>query len=130
VEASITGESEAVVGNVPGPAAFGDRQCMVYKGTAVARGSGRAIVTATGRSSDGGCRTDLLPGQGCERGLLHAVTVPVQTPPASGAPGWHGPAFSKIRRAYVTVPEYGRAVVDVSGSAATPRVLRASRIIC
>jgi hypothetical protein len=83
-------------------------------------------VPATGA----GVPVDLLPGQGCERGLLHAVTVPVRPPPATGAPGWHGPAFPKIRRAYVTVPEYGRAVVDVSGSAATPRVLRASRIIC
>jgi hypothetical protein len=39
-----------------------------------------------------------------------------------GVPGWHGPAFPKIRRAYVTVPEYGTAVVNVSGSAAvSPR---------
>ena len=35
-----------------------------------------------------------------------------------GHPVGMAPAFPKIRRAYVTVPEYDRAVVDVSGSAA------------
>jgi hypothetical protein len=30
--------------------------------------------------------------------LLHAVTVPVRPPPATGVPGWHGPAFPKIPR--------------------------------
>jgi hypothetical protein len=35
-----------------------------------------------------------------------------------GYPVGMAPAFPKIRRAYVTVPEYGTAVVDVSCSAA------------
>jgi hypothetical protein len=75
-------------------------------------------VPATGA----GVPVDLLPGHGCKRGLLDALTVPVRPPQATGVPGWHGPAFPKIRRAYVTVPEYGTAVVNVSGSAAvSPR---------
>ena len=84
-------------------------------------------VPATGA----GVPVDLLPGHGCKRGLLHAVTVPVRPPPATGVPGWHGPPFPKIRRAYVTVPEYGRAVVDVSGSAvrlAAPVAIRRGSI--
>ncbi len=35
-----------------------------------------------------------------------------------GYPVGMAPHFPRFRRAYVTVPEYGRAVVDVSGSAA------------
>ena len=74
-------------------------------------------VPATGA----GVPVDLLPGHGCKRGLLHAVTV------RSGhrqQPGYSVgmPPFPKIRRADVTVADYGTAVVDVSGSAAvSPR---------
>jgi P-type Ca2+ transporter type 2C len=56
-EASLTGESEAVLKQstpLSGPAALGDRLNMVYKGTAVARGVGRAIVTATGMATEMG----------------------------------------------------------------------------
>jgi Ca2+-transporting ATPase len=63
LEASLTGESEAVEKNVsalPGPAALGDRHCMVYKGTAVAQGSGRAIVTATGMATEMGSIAGML----------------------------------------------------------------------
>jgi magnesium-transporting ATPase (P-type) len=63
LEASLTGESEAVAKNVsalPGPAALGDRQCMVYKGTAVAQGTGRAIVTATGMATEMGSIAGML----------------------------------------------------------------------
>jgi P-type Ca2+ transporter type 2C len=63
LEASLTGESEAVEKNVlalPGPAALGDRLCMVFKGTAVAQGSARAIVTATGMATEMGSIADML----------------------------------------------------------------------
>jgi magnesium-transporting ATPase (P-type) len=56
-EASLTGESEAVLKQsapISGPAALGDRLNMVYKGTAVARGVGRAVVTATGMATEMG----------------------------------------------------------------------------
>ncbi len=62
-EASLTGESAAVEkrpdtieGNVP----LGDRLDMVHKGTAVSRGTGRAIVTATGMSTQMGAIATLL----------------------------------------------------------------------
>lgn len=57
LEASLTGKSEAVEKNVSAlsePAALGDRRCMVFKGTAVAQGTGRAIVTATGMATEWG----------------------------------------------------------------------------
>ncbi len=63
LEASLTGESEAVQKDpavLPEPAALGDRLCMVFKGTAVAQGSGRAIVTATGMATELGQVAELL----------------------------------------------------------------------
>ena len=56
-EASLTGESEAVAKStapLPGPAALGDRVNMVFDGTAVTRGRGRALVTATGMATEMG----------------------------------------------------------------------------
>ncbi|MFS0849291.1 cation-translocating P-type ATPase [Novosphingobium panipatense] len=56
-EASLTGESEAVAkdaATLPAPAALADRTSMVFKGTAVAQGTGRAIVTAIGMRTEMG----------------------------------------------------------------------------
>ena len=50
-EASLTGKSEPVlkdVGALDGAVELGDRMNMVFGGTAVARGRGRAVVAATG----------------------------------------------------------------------------------
>ena len=63
LEAPLTGESEAVLKDAalrPGPAALGDRLNMVFKGTAVAQGSGRALVTATGMQTEMGGIATLL----------------------------------------------------------------------
>ena len=62
-EASLTGESEAVLktaATLPGPVSLGDRLCMVFKGTAVAQGSGRAVVTATGMHTEMGSIARML----------------------------------------------------------------------
>ncbi|OYX63319.1 MAG: haloacid dehalogenase [Sphingomonadales bacterium 32-64-17] len=62
-EASLTGESEAVSKDpVPlaGPASLADRTSMVFKGTAVVQGSGRAIVTATGMRTEMGAIAAML----------------------------------------------------------------------
>ncbi|WP_102418639.1 cation-transporting P-type ATPase [Mycobacterium sp. 4858] len=56
-EAALTGLSEPVLKDartLPGPAALGDRADMVFKGTAVTRGTGRAVVTATGMATQTG----------------------------------------------------------------------------
>ena len=63
LEASLTGESEAVLKNaalLPAPAALGDRLNMVFKGTAIAQGSGHALVTATGMATEMGGIATLL----------------------------------------------------------------------
>ncbi len=62
-EASLTGESEAVLKATHAlaePSALGDRFNMVFNGTAVAQGVGRAVVTATGMSTQMGQIADLL----------------------------------------------------------------------
>ena len=62
-EASLTGESEAVLkdaATLPAPAALGDRLDMVFKGTAVAQGTGRAVVTATGMDTEMGSIAEML----------------------------------------------------------------------
>jgi Ca2+-transporting ATPase len=63
LEASLTGESEAVpkdAATLPAPVALGDRLNMVFKGTAVAQGSGRAVVTAVGMQTEVGAIATLL----------------------------------------------------------------------
>ncbi len=62
-EASLTGESEAVLKDsavLPAAAALGDRLNMVFKGTAVVQGSGRAVVTATGMDTQIGAIAGML----------------------------------------------------------------------
>ena len=62
-EASLTGESEAVLKDIailPTAAALGDQLNMVFKGTAVAQGTGRAVVTATGMATEMGAIASLL----------------------------------------------------------------------
>ena len=63
LEAPLTGESEAVLKDaapLAAPAALGDRLNMVFKGTAVAQGTGHAIVTATGMQTEMGGIATLL----------------------------------------------------------------------
>ena len=62
-EASLTGESEAVLkdaATLRGPAAIGDRLDMVFNGTAVVQGTGRAVVTATGMDTEIGSIAEML----------------------------------------------------------------------
>ncbi|HTV22877.1 MAG TPA: HAD-IC family P-type ATPase, partial [Polyangiaceae bacterium] len=62
-EASLTGESEPVQkqsSTLARTVALADRVNMVYKGSAVARGAGRAVVTATGMATEMGHIAGLL----------------------------------------------------------------------
>jgi Ca2+-transporting ATPase len=62
-EASLTGESEATVKDpttLGAQASIGDRSNMVFKGTAVVSGVGRAVVTGTGMRTEMGAIADML----------------------------------------------------------------------
>src|SRR5688572_4157517 len=62
-EAALTGESEPVLkqaARCSEPVALADRVNMVYKGTAVAQGVGRSVVTATGMGTEVGHIAGLL----------------------------------------------------------------------
>ena len=62
-EASLTGESEAVLkdaATLPDAVPLGDRLNMVFKGTAIAQGSGHAVVTATGMTTEIGAIAQML----------------------------------------------------------------------
>lgn len=62
-EAALTGESEPVVKGsaaIAVPVELADRRNMVFSGTTVARGRGRAIVTATGMATEMGAVASLL----------------------------------------------------------------------
>ena len=76
-EASLTGESAPVfkgTETLAAPAVIGDRLNMVFKGTAVAQGSGRAVITATGMDSEMGAIAGMLEATAEERTpLQHEV---------------------------------------------------------
>jgi P-type Ca2+ transporter type 2C len=62
-EAALTGESEPDlkdVATLPGAVALGDRTNMVFSGTGVVRGRGRAVVTSTGMATEMGRIAALL----------------------------------------------------------------------
>src|SRR5690606_9079551 len=69
LEASLTGESEPVLkdpATLPGEAPLAERTDMVFGGTAVAQGTGRALVTATGMATEMGRIAGLLHRTGKE----------------------------------------------------------------
>jgi P-type E1-E2 ATPase len=62
-EASLTGESRAVLKDTVAArpsSALADRIDMVFKGTAVVQGTGRAVVTATGMNTEMGAIAHML----------------------------------------------------------------------
>ncbi len=72
-EASLTGESTPVRKELEPVAAetpLADRMSMVYRGTLVTSGRGRAVVTATGGDTELGHVAELVGGVGSERSPL------------------------------------------------------------
>jgi P-type Ca2+ transporter type 2C len=70
VESALTGESDAVTKQAmalePGDVSLGDRANMLFMGTSVAAGNGRAVVVATGMNTELGCIAGLMEEAGAE----------------------------------------------------------------
>jgi cation-transporting ATPase I len=111
-ESGLTGESQPVVKTAaPTPAHdVADRHCMVYEGTAVAAGSGRAVVTAVGAGTEigqtvrGAARGPRPAGVEARLRSLMRVSVPV-----SGAAG-AALLVSTLTRGGTTAQAVGPAV--------------------
>ncbi len=79
-ESSLTGESEASDKSaepLPRAAALGDRRNMVYRGTAIVQGVGRAVVVSTGMDTEMGRIADLLDRTEAEPSPLQSEVAAV-----------------------------------------------------
>lgn len=72
IEAALTGESETVAKQTAalttGKVSIGDQTNMVFMGTSVANGTGRAIIIATGMNTELGQIAGLIQQAGAEKG--------------------------------------------------------------
>ena len=142
-EASLTGESAAVAkitDALPAPGlALGDRRNMVYAGTAVTYGRGRALVAATGMRTEFGKIAQLLEtvetgktplqqnldrlGQALARAAIAIVAVIVVLGLLRGQPFVDMLVFG-IALAVAVVPEALPAVVTISLALGVQRLAR------
>lgn len=90
-ESGLTGESVTVdkrVGATPG-AGLSERSCMVYEGSVVVAGRGRAVVVAVGDATQAGrARRGHRSPFGCQRGAGPAEVAHRQS--TAPDPGWRG----------------------------------------
>ena len=149
VEASLTGESEAVGKTVAalegGDVALGDRTNMVFMGTGVATGVGLAVVTATGPRTELGRIAELLQDAGREKSMpLRAKLDAAGRMLAWASLGLVGVLFllglwrdtpflelflTSVSLAVAAVPEGLPAVVTVALSAGVMRMARRQALI-
>lgn len=149
VEAALTGESEAVDKSAlplnQGDLPIGDRKNMVFMGTSVATGSGRAVVVATGMQTEFGTIASLLEEADNEPGtplqqrleafgriLLWATLAIVSL--LFGLGMWRGgDAFdlfmTSVSLAVAAIPESLPAVVTVALSLGVMRMSRRRALV-
>lgn len=131
-EASLTGESlpvEKSVGAVPNNAPLAERTDMVFLGTAIANGSGRALVTATGRATELGKIATMLGSATSEETPLEArlervgrtlavgclaIVVVVAIAGLLRGEAWTEVVISGVSLAVAAVPEGLTAIVTVA----------------
>ncbi|WP_291299482.1 cation-translocating P-type ATPase [Elioraea sp.] len=111
LEASLTGESEPVLKDaalLAAPAALGDRLNMVFKGTTVAQGNARAVVTATGMQSEVGAIATMLDAT-----VDRPTPLQVEVGRTGRALGLAAVAIAVIVVATILVTDHVRALPDV-----------------
>jgi Ca2+-transporting ATPase len=113
LEAALTGESEPVSKNsqrLPELLGLGDRVNMVYKGTAVAQGIGRAVVVATGMSTEVGHIARLLESTQEEKTPLERELDVLGRTLGKGVLGIALVVIGAVL--YVSPPHSARAVIE------------------
>ncbi len=111
LEASLTGESEPVLKDaalLAAPAALGDRLNMVFKGTTVAQGNARAVVTATGMQSEVGAIATMLDAT-----VDRPTPLQVEVGRTGRALGLAAVAIAVIVVVTILVTDHVRALPDV-----------------
>ena len=91
IESALTGESEAVTKRPailePGDTPLGDRENMMFMGTSVVAGTGKAVVVATAMNTELGRIAGLIEEAGAERDTSSAETHFVRAHPRLGGVG-------------------------------------------
>jgi Ca2+-transporting ATPase len=147
-EATLTGESAPVSkhahADVPPDAPVADRVTMVYKGTTVAAGMARAVITATGASTEVGRIGTLVAG-------LHDEPTPLErrldalgrrlvwlalgvAAAISGLNAWHGAPLAAVIEtglalAVAAVPEALPAVATIALAIGVRRMARRHALV-
>ncbi|HET8539289.1 MAG TPA: cation-translocating P-type ATPase [Anaeromyxobacter sp.] len=147
-EAPLTGESVPVHKRIdalpPGPLPAGDRTDLVFSGTSLTHGRGRAVVVATGAATEFGqiarllatveaARTPLQQnldrvGKALARAAVVVVAVIVALGLARGAPLVEMLVFG-IALAVAVVPEALPAVVTISLALGVQRLVRRNALV-
>ncbi|BEU98591.1 cation-translocating P-type ATPase (plasmid) [Acidovorax sp. DW039] len=151
-ESSLTGESQAILKDpaaLQADAPLGDRLCMVFKGTTVAQGTGRAVVTATAMDTEIGHIAHLLDttqekptplqteiahiGRALGIGVLAiaavvVLTIVLMTPPTDLA-SWIEVLLLGVSLAVATVPEGLPAILSVVLALGVQRMARRKAIV-
>ncbi|MGY1617963.1 cation-translocating P-type ATPase [Geodermatophilus sp. SYSU D00691] len=144
-ESNLTGESLAVAKSVPATpgAEVGDRTCMLFDGTTVVAGSGRAVVVAVGQATQAGRATRAAgaaaPPAGVQARLGELTRKVLPLTLAGGAAVtalgvlWRRPLRDAVRDgvavAVAAVPEGLPLVATVAQQAAAQRLSRRGAVV-
>ncbi|MGY1602171.1 cation-translocating P-type ATPase [Geodermatophilus sp. SYSU D00815] len=144
-ESNLTGESLAVAKSVPATpgAEVGDRTCMLFDGTTVVAGSGRAVVVAVGQATQAGRASRAAgaaaPPAGVQARLGELTRKVLPLTLAGGAAVtalgvlWRRPLRAAVRDgvavAVAAVPEGLPLVATVAQQAAAQRLSRRGAVV-
>ncbi|WP_448628443.1 cation-translocating P-type ATPase [Geodermatophilus sp. URMC 64] len=144
-ESNLTGESLAVAKSVPATpgAEVGDRTCMLFDGTTVVAGSGRAVVVAVGEATQAGRAARAAGGAAPPAGVqarLGELTRKVLPLTLAGGAAvtalgvlWRRPLRDAVRDgvavAVAAVPEGLPLVATVAQQAAAQRLSRRGAVV-
>ncbi len=146
-ESALTGESMPIDKDprpVPAEVPLGERACMLYKGTAITRGSGEAVVVATGMATELGQISSLVEAAEPETtplekrldalarrliGLTLAIAALVAVAVVTSGRGLYFAAEIAIALAVATIPEGLPIVATVALARGMWRMARRNALV-